>query len=222
MRCANLLAGLGATASGVLDLREGIHALLAHVVPALAPNATVALVVDAGVVTHAATRSVLFEDDAASVDLSPSGLPSRAFRDLRCARRWTCPRPDARAPPLADGALQIGTAGARRPLPRRPVDRRRDDAAVGRAAGRSGGRACIAFATASLYGALQVEIAERRQAEQRLEEASQRDEFLAMLAHELRNPLAPITNAVEVIVFRLRPRAGCAGPRTSPTARCAS
>ncbi len=61
-------------------------------------------------------------------------------------------------------------------------------------------RAAIAFATASLYGALQVEIAERRQAEARLEEASRRkDEFLAMLAHELRNPLAPIRNAVELI-----------------------
>jgi CheY-like chemotaxis protein len=45
-----------------------------------------------------------------------------------------------------------------------------------------------------------VEIAERRQAESRLEEASRRkDEFLAMLAHELRNPLAPIRNAVELI-----------------------
>lgn len=40
----------------------------------------------------------------------------------------------------------------------------------------------------------------RRQAEERLEEASRRkDEFLAMLAHELRNPLAPIRNAVELI-----------------------
>src|SRR5262245_4084036 len=34
----------------------------------------------------------------------------------------------------------------------------------------------------------------------RLQEANQRkDEFLAMLSHELRNPLAPIRNAVEVI-----------------------
>jgi CheY-like chemotaxis protein len=47
---------------------------------------------------------------------------------------------------------------------------------------------------------LQVEIAERRQVEARLEEASRRkDEFLAMLAHELSNPLAPIRNAVELI-----------------------
>ena len=33
-----------------------------------------------------------------------------------------------------------------------------------------------------------------------LQEADRRkDEFLAMLAHELRNPLAPLRNAVEVL-----------------------
>jgi signal transduction histidine kinase len=41
---------------------------------------------------------------------------------------------------------------------------------------------------------------ERTQAEQSLLEADRRkNEFLAMLAHELRNPLAPIGNAVEVL-----------------------
>ena len=61
-------------------------------------------------------------------------------------------------------------------------------------------RAAIAFENARLYRSLQTEIVERRQAEARLQEASQRkDEFLAMLSHELRNPLAPIRNAVEVI-----------------------
>ena len=44
------------------------------------------------------------------------------------------------------------------------------------------------------------EIVERRQAEAKLQESNRRkDEFLAMLSHELRNPLAPIRNAVEVI-----------------------
>src|SRR5579883_2874185 len=51
---------------------------------------------------------------------------------------------------------------------------------------------------------LQSEIAERTRAEQALKEADRhKDEFLAMLAHELRNPLAPIHSAVELM--RLRP-----------------
>jgi signal transduction histidine kinase len=51
---------------------------------------------------------------------------------------------------------------------------------------------------------LQSEIAERARAERALKEADRhKDEFLAMLAHELRNPLAPIHNAVELM--RLKP-----------------
>lgn len=48
--------------------------------------------------------------------------------------------------------------------------------------------------------ALQGEIAERRRVEIALKDADRRkDEFLAILAHELRNPLAPIRNAVEIM-----------------------
>ena len=44
------------------------------------------------------------------------------------------------------------------------------------------------------------DVTERRRAEQVLQEADRRkDEFLATLAHELRNPLAPIRNALEII-----------------------
>ncbi|MGZ5000334.1 MAG: hybrid sensor histidine kinase/response regulator [Methylomonas sp.] len=44
------------------------------------------------------------------------------------------------------------------------------------------------------------DISERRKAEAALREADQRkDEFLAMLAHELRNPLAPISNAAHIL-----------------------
>jgi two-component system, sensor histidine kinase len=47
-------------------------------------------------------------------------------------------------------------------------------------------------------------LAERETATAALKEADRRkDEFLAMLAHELRNPLAPISNALQVL--RLRP-----------------
>lgn len=47
---------------------------------------------------------------------------------------------------------------------------------------------------------LQAEIVERQHAEQALLDADRRrSEFLAQLAHELRNPLAPIRNAVEIL-----------------------
>jgi signal transduction histidine kinase len=48
--------------------------------------------------------------------------------------------------------------------------------------------------------ALQREIAERKRFEQELQEADRRkDEFLAMLSHELRNPLAAISNVAHVM-----------------------
>ena len=48
--------------------------------------------------------------------------------------------------------------------------------------------------------AVSIDITERRKAEDALVEAARRkDQFLAMLAHELRNPLAPIRNAAQVL-----------------------
>lgn len=53
------------------------------------------------------------------------------------------------------------------------------------------------------YVGAMVDITERRDAEDALRVADrQKDEFLAMLAHELRNPLAPIRNASEVLALR--------------------
>ncbi|HET9446870.1 MAG TPA: response regulator [Steroidobacteraceae bacterium] len=50
---------------------------------------------------------------------------------------------------------------------------------------------------------VQREISERKEAEDRLKQADRRkDEFLALLAHELRNPLAPIRNGIQI--FKLR------------------
>jgi signal transduction histidine kinase len=47
---------------------------------------------------------------------------------------------------------------------------------------------------------LQSEVSERTRVEMALKEADRhKDEFLAVLAHELRNPLAPIRNAVEIM-----------------------
>jgi signal transduction histidine kinase/CheY-like chemotaxis protein len=59
--------------------------------------------------------------------------------------------------------------------------------------------AAAAIERARLYKAAQTEIAERKRAEQALRESDRRkDEFLAILAHELRNPLAPIRYAIAI------------------------
>jgi signal transduction histidine kinase/CheY-like chemotaxis protein len=51
-----------------------------------------------------------------------------------------------------------------------------------------------------LYGAMATDFIQRVRAEEALKEADRRkDEFLAMLGHELRNPLAPIHNTVETL-----------------------
>ncbi len=61
-------------------------------------------------------------------------------------------------------------------------------------------QAVISLENARLHRASKQEIEQRKQAEQALSEASRRkDEFLAMLAHELRNPLAPIAAAADLL-----------------------
>jgi len=61
-------------------------------------------------------------------------------------------------------------------------------------------RAAIAFDNAQLYSTLGREMARAKSAEEKLQEANRRkDEFLAMLSHELRNPLAPIVASAQVL-----------------------
>lgn len=49
------------------------------------------------------------------------------------------------------------------------------------------------------FGTVSRDITERRQTEEMLKESDKRkDEFIATLAHELRNPLAPISNALQI------------------------
>jgi PAS domain S-box-containing protein len=55
-------------------------------------------------------------------------------------------------------------------------------------------------ALAASNQALRAENAERRRAEEGLRDAARhKDEFLAMLAHELRNPLAPVRNGLQIL-----------------------
>ena len=48
----------------------------------------------------------------------------------------------------------------------------------------------------------QLEMQLLRQTEQLNQDAKRKDEFLAMLAHELRNPLAPLSNALQIMVLQ--------------------
>lgn len=60
---------------------------------------------------------------------------------------------------------------------------------------------------------IDLDITERVRAEQALKDADRRkDEFLATLSHELRNPLAPILNAVQLLDWSDRERGSGKGP----------
>jgi len=60
---------------------------------------------------------------------------------------------------------------------------------------------------ASRFMQLQAEVGERQRVESRLIEQDRRkDEFLAMLAHELRNPLSSVSNAISVLKMKATER----------------
>ena len=52
------------------------------------------------------------------------------------------------------------------------------------------------------------------------ENDKRKDEFLAMLAHELRNPLAAVGNAITVLKYSERPGACQDSPRMSSNGKC--
>ncbi|MGH8726611.1 MAG: PAS domain-containing protein [Burkholderiales bacterium] len=61
-------------------------------------------------------------------------------------------------------------------------------------------RCALVMENARLYSAAQQEIAVRAQAESALQdEIKRKDDFLAILGHELRNPLAPIRNCLDIL-----------------------
>jgi signal transduction histidine kinase/CheY-like chemotaxis protein len=196
------LSDLSHALSGVLDLRIGMHELLSRVVPDLSANATVVLF-DEQQRPQDMLRRTAADAGARTLPEAELSPGERALLDQLVTLSLPAPPGAAttlwpegdehgldRAYPLRDGDRLLGALLLHGPL-----------TALGHAViDEIALRAATAFAAARLHQNLQVEIAERRQAEVRLEESSRRkDEFLAMLSHELRNPLAPIRNAVEVI-----------------------
>ena len=194
-RRSNFLARASHELSASLDLEQGMRRLLDLVVPQLA--GTGALVVDADA---EAPLVFLRSEHAGRLQTNPVAsygeLPATLRAALQRVVREGLPlEGDTVCYPLRVGDRTLGALalaiGADSPE-LLPGDLVTVQELVSRAA--------IALDNARLYSSLQREIVRSRAAEESLQDASRRkDEFLAMLSHELRNPLAPIRNAVEVI-----------------------
>ena len=185
-RRANFLAHASHELGASLDLEQGMRRLLDLVVPH---------VCDAAAVTIEKEPGKLDTLSAPATDFVPAPLASAIQVVLRDHKVMEIPDEAGLASTLCYplrvgdrviGVLALGYTG------RLPRDRDTLEEVAGRAA--------IALDNARLYRSLKREITRSRQAEEELQNANQRkDEFLAMLSHELRNPLAPIRNAVELM-----------------------
>ena len=187
-----------------LDLREGMRRLLEMLVPAIADLALLAVSVDddGNDVVIANGHSGATLDSLEKLPLTLQRAIKEVVRDgvdlevrLRDAGSayWPAHLQSARVLPLRAGDRNIGAIllGMAAPALNPP-----DDGTIAEIVG----RAAIAFDNARLYSSLKREMARSKEAEEKLQEASRRkDEFLAMLSHELRNPLAPILSAAEVM-----------------------
>jgi signal transduction histidine kinase len=186
-RRSNFLARASHELGASLDLEQSMRRLLDLVVPQMAEAA--ALVVDAQ------TQKPLIFSKRDGIERVP-GYPALAeeLREaLQRVMREGVPLESATVCyPLRIGERTLGALALTAAPGLEPRDLMTLQELVSRAA--------IALDNARLYSSLQREIVRSRQAEESLQDANRRkDEFLAMLSHELRNPLAPIRNAVEVM-----------------------
>jgi signal transduction histidine kinase/DNA-binding response OmpR family regulator len=217
-RRSNFLSHASRVLSGSLDVTVGARLLLELLVPQVAPLALLQLLDDGRPLSQVMVAASRDTDPIRIVNAKAAGLPTAMQDALEEAlytkqrvtlqptmlRRMSADSFGLEGPlslraavvvPLMIGERVLGLlmVGAEQAASEHTV---RDWAALEELAS----RAAIAFENAHLYRSLQSEIVERRAAEAELQEANQRkDEFLAMLSHELRNPLAPIRNALEVI-----------------------
>jgi len=126
-------------------------------------------------------------------EVQSGGYPLVVRVDAAMSAHWPHELTYAHVLPLKIGARNIGVLAIGMPsLEHGPLDERGLLEIATRAA--------IAFDNAELYSTVEREMARARDAEEKLQQASRRkDEFLAMLSHELRNPLAPILTAAQVL-----------------------
>ncbi|HEV8553448.1 MAG TPA: response regulator [Casimicrobiaceae bacterium] len=207
------LAQASVALAGSLDLAAIMRELVGLCVPFLADVCALALAAENG---ESATTEVAWMSEDPQLGLRRRSIPevgNRWFDDAvarvqKSGKLETfgerSPQAATRGPGEALLARDIGAAAefpvnglAIVPLPARgrtlgvlalglgPSGRNFDTDALSMATDLAG-RAAIALDNAGLYGKIQAE--DRR-----------KDEFLAMLAHELRNPLAPISNAVHIL-----------------------
>jgi signal transduction histidine kinase len=194
-RRSNFLARASHELGASLDLEQGMRRLLDLVVPQMADRA--ALVVDADAETpvvflRSENRGRLQTRQVAGYAELPEKLRSvlqRVVREGLPLEGETLCYP-LRVGDRTLGALALVAADSSLNLQPQDLVTLQELAS----------RAAIALDNARLYSSLQREIVRSREAEEGLQDANRRkDEFLAMLSHELRNPLAPIRNAVEVL-----------------------
>jgi signal transduction histidine kinase len=195
-RRSNFLSQAGRLLSASLDIEVASRQLIDMLVPQFASRATLALSDSQGGIGFALEGRALAYGRCELNPLAETDLNSiegEAIRALLAAPESTPPAPPGDSIlvlPLVTAGRTIGAVVAHVAGP--GVERGSIAELVDRSA--------AALENARLYRTLQLEIEERRAIEEELQTANRRkDEFLAMLSHELRNPLAPIRTALEVI-----------------------
>jgi signal transduction histidine kinase/DNA-binding response OmpR family regulator len=175
---ADYLAEASRVLSNSLNLDDTIAAVLDLCVPVLGDRAIVGLADRDGGVRRLEMQPAPKADDAEAFDPELRAECDQAIRS-REFRAWKSGERGAAIAPLMAGDEPRGALAILGPAESFDAQR---NALVRELAS----RAAIAMENARLYTAVQE--ADRR-----------KNEFLAMLAHELRNPLAPIRNAVHIM-----------------------